>query len=111
MDVTFDSRPGGVAVVRPSGRLDMLCAAEMKQRLARSVAEGHSRLVVDLSGVSFLDSSGLGALIGGLKAARLAGGDLRIAAPAEQARVILELTTLDRVLRPYPTVEDALAGF
>jgi hypothetical protein len=54
---------------------------------------------------------GLGALIGGLKAARLAGGDLRYTRPGEQARLVLELTRLDRVLRPYPTVEDALAGY
>ena len=67
-------------------------------------------LVVDLDAVTFVDSSGLGALIGGLKAARQAGGDLRIARPGEQARAILELTTLNRVLRPHRTVEAAVAG-
>jgi anti-sigma B factor antagonist len=65
----------------------------------------------DLGAVPFVDSSGLGALIGGLKAARLAGGDLRLARPAEQAAMILELTNLSRVLRAHATVEEALAGF
>jgi anti-anti-sigma factor len=111
MEVTVESRNGGVAVVRSVGRLDLLSAAEVKQRLTDAVAAGRRRLVVDLGGVDFIDSSGLGALIGGLKAARLAGGDLRIARPSEQARTILELTTLDRVLRPYATVEEALAGY
>jgi anti-anti-sigma factor len=110
VDVTVDLRPGGATVVRPVGRLDLLSAAELRQQLAREVAAGRSRLVVDLAQVAFIDSSGLGALIGGLKAARLAGGDLRIARPSEQARIVLELTTLDRVLKPYPTVEEALAG-
>lgn len=82
----------------------------MKARLGQVVADGGKRLVVDLGEVSFVDSSGLGALVGGLKAGRH-GGDLRIARPAEQARTILELTTLNRVLRPYATVEEALAGF
>ena len=111
MDISVEQRAEGVTVVRPSGRLDLLSAAAMRQRLAQEVAAGHQRLVVDLAQVTFIDSSGLGALIGGLKAARVAGGDLRIARPGEQARITLELTTLDRVLRPYSTVEEALAGF
>lgn len=100
-----------MALVRPTGRLDLLSAAAVRQRLTEEVAAGRQRLVVDLAEVEFIDSSGLGALIGGLKAARLAGGDLRIARAGEQARVILELTTLDRVLRPFSTVEEALAGY
>ena len=111
MDVTIDGQPNGAAVVRLSGRLDLLSAAEVKQQLAQAVADGHRRLVVDLGEVDFVDSSGLGSLIGGLKAARVGGGDLRIARPNDQARTILELTTLSRVLRPYPTVEEALADY
>ena len=109
MELAVDIRPDG-AVVRLAGRLDLASAAEVKQRLTRAIVEGHRRLVVDLGEVTFIDSSGLGVLIGALKAARLARGDLRIARPGEQARVVLELTTLDRVLRPYPTVEEALSG-
>ena len=104
------ARHGGAAVVRLNGRLDLLSAADVKGRLAQVVALGDRRVVVDLKEVPFVDSSGLGALIGGLKAARQAGGDLRIARPAQQAQTILELTTLNRVLRPYATVEEALAG-
>ena len=59
----------------------------------------------------FIKNAPLGALIGGLKIARVAGGDFRIARPAEQVRYILQVSTLDRVLTPYPTVEDALLGY
>ena len=111
MQLTVDPRPGGVAVVRLVGRLDLPVAPAVKDRLAQAVADGSPRLVVDLGEVSFVDSSGLGALIGGLKAARLRGGDLRIARPADQARLILGLTTLDRVLQVHGTVEEALAGY
>lgn len=83
----------------------------MKARLGQEVAAGHKRLVIDLGDVAFIDSSGLGALISGLKAARQAGGDLRIARPTEQVRVVLQLTTLDRVLRTHATLEEAFAGF
>jgi anti-anti-sigma factor len=100
-----------VAVVRLGGRVDLLTAVEVKHAFARAVAHGQRRLVVDLNDVTFIDSSGLGALIGGLKVARQAGGDLRIARPSDQARVILELTTLNRILKPYPSVEEALAGY
>jgi anti-anti-sigma factor len=58
--------------------------------------------------VPFIDRSSLGALISVLKAARQAGGDLCIARPDEQPLTVLELTTLDRLLKPYTTVEEAL---
>lgn len=111
MELKVENRAGEIAVVRLAGRLDLLSAADVKQRLSKAVSDGRRRLVVDLEEVGFIDSSGLGALIGGLKAARLAGGDLRIAGAGDQATVILELTTLDRVLRPYSTVEEALSGY
>ena len=110
MEISAERRDGGVTVVRPEGRLDLLSAAELKRLLVEEVGAGQNRLVVDLMGVTFIDSSGLGALIGGLKAARTAGGNLRLARAGEQALTILELTTLDRELRPYPTVEAALAA-
>jgi anti-sigma B factor antagonist len=57
-----------------------------------------------------MDSSGLGALIAGLKSARQAGGDLRLARPNEQVRTVLSLTNLDRVLRARDTVDGAYDG-
>ena len=108
--MTINVRPSGEAVFQPVGRLDLLSASAIKQQFSQAVADGQKRLVVDLGEVSFVDSSGLGALISGLKSARAAGGYLRIARPSEQARLILELTTLHRVLPPYATVEEARAG-
>lgn len=111
MEIALETRPNGVAIVRPSGRLDLLTAVAIKERLNRAVEDGYGRVVVDLASVTFVDSSGLGALIGGLKAARLAGGDLRLARAGEQVRAILDLTTLNRVLPPFQSVEEAMAGF
>lgn len=99
------------AVVKPSGRLDLMVAADLKARIEALVADGFHQLVIDLDEVPFIDSSGLGALIGGLKAARGAGGDVRIARAHEQIRYVLRVSTLDGILTPYATVEDALAGY
>ena len=111
MNVYVQPGPEGISVVRLDGRLDMLTAAQVKTLLAEETAAGRSRLVVDLASVSFIDSSGLGALISGLKAARLAGGDMRIANAQEQARMVLEITRLDRVLRLYDSVEQAMTDY
>lgn len=101
----------GVVVVRPGGRLNMVAAPGLREQLHGLVQGGSSRLVVDLSGAEAIDSSGLGALISGLKAARQGGGDLRIAGPGEQAKAVLELTNLSRVLKSYDTVDLAEAAF
>lgn len=95
-------------VLRVRGRLTMADAGTLKTAVDREVGEGRTLVVVDLAATTFMDSSGLGALVGGLRAARAAGGDLRIAGVGPQVRTVLELTTMDRVLRPYPTVEDAV---
>ena len=98
---------GRVAVLRPTGRLNMVAAPALRSLVESTVAEGQSRIVVDLSQTTFVDSSGLGALIAGLKAARQADGDLRIAEVPQQVMTVLRLTNLDRVLRAHETVADA----
>jgi anti-anti-sigma factor len=111
MELRVEPARTGTAVVHLDGRLDLVSAGETKRRLVEAVEGGQRRLVVDMADVDFVDSSGLGAIIGVLKAARQAGGDVRIARPTSQLQSILELTMLDRVLRPYETVEEALTGF
>lgn len=111
MNIVVDERPENVAVVSFEGRLDFLATTHVKQRLYQIVDGGFSRLVIDLEKVTFIDSSGLTTLISGLKSARLAGGDLRVANPGDEARTILELTRLDQVMQIFPSVEDAVSSF
>jgi anti-sigma B factor antagonist len=110
MQLSVDVQTDGETIFRPIGRIDLGSSPEIKQRFVEAVAQGRARLIVDLGDVSFIDSSGLGALISGLKAARAAGGYLRIVRPNDQARMILELTTLHRVLPAYGSVEEAVAA-
>ena len=105
----FETQPveQDAVVIRPRGRLNLVAAPRLRELVGRTVAEGRSTVVVDLSGTEFMDSSGLGALVAGLKSARQAGGDLRIACLSPQVEMVVKLTNLDRVLRPYPSVQDA----
>lgn len=102
-----ESDQGTHVVLSPEGKFNLVAAPPIKARIDDLVAEGKARLVIDLHSVDFIDSSGLGALIGGLKAARQQGGDLRIAAAGPQVLAVLKLTNLDRILAPYGTVEEA----
>lgn len=105
----FRTDPVGedIAVIRPDGRLNMVAAPELRDTVTRAVQSGRPRVVVDLSGVDFMDSSGLGALIASLKTARQAGGDLRLAGVGEQVALVLQLSNVDRILKPYANADDA----
>jgi anti-sigma B factor antagonist len=110
LEIVVEPRDRGAAVVRPIGRLDLASGPGLRQRLGEALVDGHLLLVVDLAATTFADTTGLGAILAGWNAARRAGGDLRLARPGAAVQFVLERTTLDRVLRPYDTVERALAG-
>ena len=107
MDFDVVLSDGDGAVIRTSGRLNMVAAPKLRDLVAHIVhQDGRSHVVVDLADTDFMDSSGLGALIAGLKTARAAGGDLRIARAQTQVLTVLQLTNLDQILHPHDTVEE-----
>lgn len=108
MEIQVAHRRDGIAVISPRGRLNMTTAIDLRDAVNTLIAAGELFVVVDLSEVDFIDSSGLGGLVSGLKRAREAGGDLRIVGPNDQARLVLQLTNLDKVLI---TLEDAETAF
>jgi anti-sigma B factor antagonist len=110
--MNFDTEivDSSTAVIRPNGRLTMVSTASLRSLVTETVESGRNHIVVDLSTTDFIDSSGLGALVAGLKTARQAGGDLRIAKPSEQVRTVLQLTNLDRVLRPAASIQGAFGS-
>ena len=111
LEVQTRQADNGVTVVAPTGRLDVAGAPALKEVITEVVKNGPPRVVIDMEGVSFVDSTGLGSVIAVLKQLRSSHGELRLAAPNQQVRVVLELTTLDRVFPYYATVEEALTGF
>ncbi|GAA4197125.1 STAS domain-containing protein [Microbacterium oryzae] len=106
MNLTTDIRRR-YAVVTITGRLTASGAPRLRDAVKELVDAGHAQIVVDLGATEFVDSSGLGALISGLKTARVAGGDLRIAQVPAGVRSVMKLTNLDRVLREHESVESA----
>jgi anti-sigma B factor antagonist len=108
MQFTVETMPA-YAEVNGTGRLNMVSAPRLREIVAEVVAGGRNHVVVNMAGTEFMDSSGLGALIGCLKVARQAGGDLRIANVQPQVKMVLELTSMERVLTPYESVEAAVA--
>lgn len=105
---------GNATVVRPSGeRLDIEVASDFRAMLLSLIEQGHRRLVVDLTDVSFIDSSGLGALVSALKTLKRSdhGGDVRLARVQPPVVSLLEIIRLNRVFTTYPTVEQAVESF
>ncbi len=104
------SHSEGVAVVTAVGEVDLHTAPQLEAALAEQIAAGHPRLVVDLSGVGFLDSTGLGVLVKALKAAREGEGWIRLVVTSPRIARVFEITGLDAQLPRFDTTQAALAG-
>jgi anti-anti-sigma factor len=100
----------GQLVMHVEGRLDAETCNTLKRSFQDQVTAGARYITVEMSQVAFIDSSGLSALISGLKALRQAGGGLNLANVAAQARAALRLTLLDTVLPIFETVSEATAA-
>ncbi len=100
---------GAVRVVRLSGALDAMASGDVRKQLSDLVRDGSLRLVVDLSEVHRIDSTGLGALVTTLKGARDRGGELVLASLTPPVRTVVELTRLHRVFDIYDDAEAAAA--
>src|SRR5215210_5681670 len=98
----------GATVIEATSRLDMAAAGQLKALVQSAIGRAETPVVVDLSQVQFMDTTGLSALISGLRATRQAGTDLRIAGATSHVLSVLAMTRIDRVIRPYSSVEDAL---
>jgi anti-sigma B factor antagonist len=92
-------------VCRPVGELDAYTVGQFRERLAELAAS--PRLLIDLSSVPFMDSAGLGALIGGIRRAREAGGDVAVACSRPTLTRLLHTTGFDRIVPVTDTVEAA----
>lgn len=98
----------GVAVVALGGEVDVYTSPRVKQEIVNLLNGGTPKMVVDLSGVEYLDSTGLGVLIGGLKRARERDGDLKLVCDNTRILRIFEITGLTKIFDIYRTTSDAL---
>ncbi len=101
---------GATAVLAVGGDIDVYTAPELRTALAALIAAGSERVVVDLSGTGFLDSSALGVLVGANKDLAARGGSLRVVCATPNLLKIFEITKLTEVIAVHPTVEAATSA-
>lgn len=99
----------GWTVVSVRGELDVATAPGLRNEIVRLASNGTSKLLLDLSGVEFLDSTGLGVIVGALKRLKGLGGELRLCGGEPGIRRVFELTGLDKILDLYDTVDTAMS--
>jgi len=102
---------GEITVVEPQGRLDAASAKPFKDEVMRRAEKGAKRLVIDLSQVRFLDSSGLGVLVSCLRQFTASGGDIKLSGLRPEIQSLFALTRLNKVFDIFSTAEEAAAAF
>src|SRR3954452_13481789 len=108
MDLTLENSAAGERmVVAVGGEIDVYTAPKLRERLVELINSGHYHLVINLEGVDFLDSTGLGVLVGALKRVRSHQGSLRLVCTQERLLKIFRITGLSKVFPIYDTVEEA----
>jgi len=101
---------GETHLIELGGEVDLYTAPEFKERMVQVIEDGKKRVVVDLSEATFIDSTTLGVLVGGVKRLRPTGGSLALVCTDQNIQKIFEITGLDRVFPIHETREAALAA-
>lgn len=109
MDLTLSTRESaGRTVVSVGGEIDVYSAPKLRDVIAERVAEGSYHLVLDLEEVEFIDSTGLGVLVGGLKKVRTHDGSLEVVCTQDRVLKVFRITGLEKVFVIHDSVDAAL---
>ncbi len=109
MNLNITSRPVGQAhIIDLKGEIDVYTAPQFRQEVLSLLDQGSRYIVVNLSSVDYLDSTGLGVLIGGLKRLKEQGGSLILICPNAKITRIFEITGLDKIFAMFLTEGEAL---
>ena len=101
---------GDCAVLHVTGEVDVYTSPAIRERIRDLAVKGTVHVIVDLSRVDFLDSTGLGALVGGLKRLREHDGSLALVITAKRILRVFEITGLTKAFPPQPSVPDAITA-
>ncbi|ARA92903.1 MAG: anti-sigma factor antagonist [Bacteroidetes bacterium] len=111
MNYSVDERYNAVVITLKGNVMGGPDGAKLHETLHELKEQGKKNVVVDLSKVKFMNSSGLGMLISGMTTMRNAGGDLRLANVADRIQSLLVITKLITVFKHYDSVEEAIESF
>lgn len=110
MDLDIDvEKRDGFAIVNVKGEVDVFTAPKLREQLISAVEEGERRIIVGLEGVEFLDSTGLGVLVAGLKRVKTNGGTLSVVCTRERILKIFRITGLTKVFPIHGSIEAAIS--
>jgi anti-sigma B factor antagonist len=111
VDLSLTTRTeGDKTVVAVGGEIDVYTAPKLREQIVQLVDDGRYHLVVDMEQVEFLDSTGLGVLVGGLKRVRAHDGSLQLVCTQERILKIFRITGLTKVFPIHASVTDAVAA-
>jgi anti-sigma B factor antagonist len=111
VDLTLVTRDGdGATIVAVEGEIDVYTAPKLRDKITELVGDGVYHLVIDMEGVEFLDSTGLGVLVGGLKKVRAHDGSLQIICSQERLLKIFRITGLGKVFAIHSSQAEATAS-
>jgi anti-sigma B factor antagonist len=109
-DIKTEQLTEGVYVISLAGEVDLYTAPEFKQQLLEVIAQGAKHVIVDFSNTTFIDSTTLGVLVGGVKRLRTSDGQLTLVCTDRNITKIFEITGLDRVFSIYSSRDEAVAA-
>ncbi|MGH3022336.1 MAG: STAS domain-containing protein [Gaiellaceae bacterium] len=109
-DIKTEQASSETYVIALTGEIDLYTAPDFKQQLLDVIGQGAKHVVVDLTDTTFIDSTTLGVLVGGVKRLRPNGGQLTIVCSDRNITKIFEITGLNRVFPIHPTRSEALAS-
>jgi len=109
-DIKTEQLGDDAYVISLAGEVDLYTAPEFKQQLLEVIGQGGKQVIVDFSDTTFIDSTTLGVLVGGVKRLRTNEGQLSLVCSDRNITKIFEITGLDRVFTIYPTRDEAVAN-
>jgi anti-sigma B factor antagonist len=110
VDLSLETRhEDGNTIIEVGGEIDVYTAPRLRDKITELVGEGHYNLVIDMEKVDFLDSTGLGVLVGGLKKVRAHDGSMRLICNQERLLKIFRITGLAKVFTIHSSQAEALA--
>jgi anti-sigma B factor antagonist len=109
-DIKTEQLGDDAYVISLAGEVDLYTAPEFKQQLLEVIGQGGKQVIVDFSDTTFIDSTTLGVLVGGVKRLRTNEGQLSLVCSDRNITKIFEITGLDRVFTIYPTRGEAVAN-
>jgi len=110
-DLMIETRTvDGTPILDLSGEVDSYNSPKLRERMVSLIDEGKPSLVINMAGVDYIDSTGLGTLVAGLKRASEKGGTIRIICPNEQIYKVFNITGLVKVFQIFDSESAAFAG-